>query len=134
IGIDDYEIHHLQRREIGGSEVLGYVWTHVGLNNVRVRRQAGDQQVSFLLGIVQMPQMARMHDVEGAVTHDDFLLSRTEADSEGQLLERDDLLVVPRRVHRARNSNQVLVAPAMLSGSHTGASDQYSMSTSMRRT
>ena len=92
VGIDDHVVDHLEGREVLGPQLLGNVGPVIRLQDVRVRRDARHQDVGLLLGVHQMAEMARMHDVEHAVTHDDRLRTRTAANSFHQLGEGLDLV------------------------------------------
>jgi hypothetical protein len=56
-----------------------------------VAGQARDQDIGFAARIDEMPDMARMYDIEGAVAHDYLVLAREWADNCAQLLYRLDL-------------------------------------------
>ena len=78
--------------------------------------------------------MAGMHDVEHAVAHDHALLARPRAEDVAQLLRRLDLVAIASSSRSSmtgltalclpRYWNQVPVASAIESGSHSGASRQ----------
>ena len=59
IGIDDDVIDHFQRGEIERAQVLRDERAIARLGDVRVRGQAGDQNIRLLLGVDQVTDMAR---------------------------------------------------------------------------
>ena len=122
-------IDHFERGQIHCAQILRHIGPHVSFLDVLIRRQAGDQDVGLGLGVEEMAHMAGVHHVEGAVAHDDFFLARARADRIGDLSRGLDLVrieVFACRIHHqfpcgVMNSNQVLVAVAIESGSQSGA-------------
>ena len=53
--IDDDVVHHLERGEVRGPQLLGHVGTEVRLGGVHVGGEAGDEEVGLLLGVHQVP-------------------------------------------------------------------------------
>src|SRR5262245_450945 len=98
-----------------------------------VGSEAGDQEICSILGVGQVTEMSRMHDIEHAMTHDHGLLSGTRPDRARQLFERLDLLPIVG-LHRARWWNHASVAAAIVSGVQRGAARQSSMRAIMART
>ena len=126
--VDDDVIDALERGEIHGAQILRYERTEVRLVDVRIGGQARDEDIRVILGIHQMPNVTRMHQIECAVAHDDFVDPRARSDCFTQLLSGLDLPVkrifLRGNVHAvllSRNVNQFFVAPAIDTGSQTGA-------------
>ena len=131
VAVDQHEVDHVQRGEIEGAQLLRHERAEVGFLDVLVAGDAGDQDVGAVGGIHQVADVAGMHDVEGAVAHDDLALARARADGGEELVDRLDLGLVFGVDHGTLPSasgdsvsNQVLVALAIESGSHSGASRQ----------
>ena len=129
--VDNDVIDALQRREIHGAQILGHERAEVRFVDMRVGRQARDENVGVVLRIHQVPDVTRMHQIEGAVTHDHLPDARMRSDGFPQLLAGFDLaakIVLRRRdahvVFPSRNANQFFVAPAIDAASQTGASRQ----------
>ena len=121
--VDDSNAARLKARRSCGTK--GRI---IGLGDMRIGGQAGDQNVGLALGVEQVPHVARMHDVERAVAHDDFLLARPRTRSDAAIsCGRLDLVtdnVAACGVHHcsitvfllAMVLNQVVVALAIVSG------------------
>ena len=88
IFIDDHVIHHFQNGEVHGAQILRHEGTEIGLMNVRVSGQAGDQDVRFALGIDEVSDMAGVDEVEGPVTHDGLFSSGQRSKNLAQCLRR----------------------------------------------
>ena len=80
IVVDDDVVDDLERGQVDGAQLLRHERPVLGLGDVRVGGQAGDQHVGLALGVHQVAHVPGMHDVERAVAHDDVLLARTRAD------------------------------------------------------
>ena len=131
--VDHHVVDRLERGEIEGAQLLRHEGAEIRFQDMRVRRQARDQNVALALGVEQMADMAGMHDVERAVAHDDLAGARTAADQRGDLGRALQLVAhhpMRRIVHHAgaplaaRALNHADVAAAMESGFQSGASRQ----------
>ena len=128
--VDNDVVDALERGEVHGAQVLGNERAEVRLIDVRVGGQADDEQIGVLARIHQMADVPRMHQIEGAVAHDDLLASRARSDRLKQLFAGLDLAaeaVLRGSLHAvfpSRNANQFFVALAIDVGSQTGACRQ----------
>ena len=129
--VDDDVIDALERGEIHGAQILRHERAEVCFVDVRIGRQARDEDIRVILGVHQVANVTRMHQIECAVAHDDFVNPRTRSDCFTQLLASFYLaakrIFLRRNVHAvlpSRNANQFFVAPAIDTGSQTGASRQ----------
>ena len=98
---------------------------------MRVGGQARDENIGVVLRIHQVPDMTWMHQIKCAVAHDHLLDPGMRSDGFTQLLAGFDLaaktVLLRGDVHvvlPSRNANQFFVAPAIDTGSQTGASRQ----------
>ncbi len=92
--VDHHVVDGLQRRQIEGAQILGHEGPVMRLGDVRVGCDARDQDVRLALGVEQMSDMARMHEVEDTVAHHDGFLARARSDEGAKLLDGDDLVSV----------------------------------------
>src|SRR6185437_5328603 len=91
-------------------------------------------------GVEEVADMPRVYKVENAVAHHHRALARARPDRRDEVIDRLDLVCVflGELGHAGcldpRKSNQVRVARAIDSGSHSGASRHFSISAIMRWT
>src|SRR5207244_7903380 len=76
--------------------LLGDVRAVIGLEDVLVRGQAGDQEIRLALRVHEMPEVTGVDDVEGAVAHDHGACPRPRPDDLPELGDGLDLVLVPR--------------------------------------
>ena len=72
-GINEDMIHEHQSREVFGTEFLRDVGSLIPFGNLRVTGERDNQQVTLLSGKLEISNVARMNDVEAAVTLDNSL-------------------------------------------------------------
>ena len=105
--VHDHVVHALEGGEVHRAQFLRDERAEVGLVDVRVAGEAGDQAVGFALRIHQVADVPGMHEVERAVAHDDAVGARARADGGAELLAGHDLAAVVvwffRRTHAMEN-------------------------------
>src|SRR5262249_48607030 len=90
--IDENVIDDLVGSEINGAQFLRDMRPITPLSDMHIGCQACDQNIGLTLSIKQMTQMTRMHNVENAMTHDNFFLARHIADHAGDFVRSLDLV------------------------------------------
>ena len=136
--VDDHVVDDLEGGQVHRPKLLRDERAVVGLRDVGVAGQAGDQDIGLALGIHQVPQVTRVDQVECAVAHDHLAVPRPGADRRDELVAVLDLAAVVvgarglgrggRVVQSGFSSesiaNHVFVAAAIDSGSQSGADRQ----------
>src|SRR5436190_1485193 len=86
--VDDHKIDTFERREVHGAQVLRDEGAEAGLVDVRVRSQAGDEEIGLAARIHEMADMAGMNQVKSAVAHHHFPVTRARSNQIAKLLTR----------------------------------------------
>ena len=73
IFVDDDVVDHLKRSEIERAQILRHVRTVHAFVDVTIRGEAGNEDAGLTLCIEQMSDVARMNNIEHAVTHNDLI-------------------------------------------------------------
>src|SRR6185437_169492 len=89
--VDDHVIDHLERGKVERAQFLRNEGPVLRLGDMRVPREAHDEDVGLALRIEQMTEVPGMHEIEGAVAHNHRPGARPRPDGDAQLLESLDL-------------------------------------------
>ena len=138
--IDDDVVDHVEGGQVERAQLLRDERPVGRLADLHVPGDAHHEDGRLALGVQQVPQVARVHEIEDAVAHDDCAPARARTYCTAQLFDRLDL--VPEGLGQLchvigpepRWSNHARVASAIEAASRSGASRQLSISAIIRLT